>query len=309
MSASGGPPGFSGGPSTSGSSGWSFPGQESNNPFTLQLPETSKVAWTLIAYFVVVIPINFLVLRKLKRLELAWFTSPVISLAFAAILFQTASSLYSAKLSTASTGVIVAQSGEPTASFLGSTQLFFPNAGFYDLKTSGIDVIDASSAVDSPSRQNYYPTGELSLDLKPVDTGEIQFPNLTARNLEFQQFAYRQSTQATAKIRCSISKTRAGYKYQIDNYSPYRLEEVELILRGIRYDVKDLEPGQSVSKDISGARLSGKINEGSLDQITVNDGSGILTAKVSGFRPGPQIGTELKTGAGVELIMGAEWVN
>ena len=68
------------------------------------LPPASQMLMVLAIYFVVVVPVNFLVLKKLGRGEWAWFTAPIISLIFAGVLFSRAQNLYSAKMSTASAG-------------------------------------------------------------------------------------------------------------------------------------------------------------------------------------------------------------
>ncbi|HSI73084.1 MAG TPA: hypothetical protein VK934_07885, partial [Fimbriimonas sp.] len=50
------------------------------DPFSTKLPPASQVFLVLGIYFLVVVPLNFIVLKKLNRAELAWFTAPVISL-------------------------------------------------------------------------------------------------------------------------------------------------------------------------------------------------------------------------------------
>ena len=113
------------------------------DPFNTKLPPTTKVLWILCTYFVVIIPINFLLLKKLKRGEWAWFTAPVISLSFAGAFFAAASDLYSAKLSTATQGLLVATAHTPETLFFGKSQLFFPRGGEYDLKLQNLDSLGA----------------------------------------------------------------------------------------------------------------------------------------------------------------------
>ncbi len=48
-----------------------------------ELPSTWFIAFYLICYIIIVVPINYIVFRKFKRLEWAWFTVPVWALIFA----------------------------------------------------------------------------------------------------------------------------------------------------------------------------------------------------------------------------------
>jgi hypothetical protein len=55
----------------------------------LRLPSVWQLLLFLFAYTLVIGPINFLVLRRLRRRELAWVTIPVLVLLFSAITFFT----------------------------------------------------------------------------------------------------------------------------------------------------------------------------------------------------------------------------
>ncbi|RYG22828.1 hypothetical protein EON82_15925, partial [bacterium] len=121
--------------STAGSMGatpWPGYRSASEDPFSTTLPPTSSVFGLLAIYFVLVVPVSFLVLRKMKRGEFAWVTAPVLSLGFAGLLFKSAQSLYAASLSSASQGVVVLQEGSPEGIFFGTSQMFFPRGGVYD---------------------------------------------------------------------------------------------------------------------------------------------------------------------------------
>ena len=287
-------------PTSPGSSSWTFGRGNSENPFTLKLPETSKVAWTLIIYFIFVIPVNFLVLRKMKKLEWAWFTSPVISLTFAAILFQSASGLYSAKLSTNTTGVIIGQSGVSENTFMGNSQIFFPNAGFYDLKLKGIDEIATNSPESFARIQN--PSSSFS----PVDNGEIQIPNVVPSNLDFQQIYYWQISAGLTPIRVKVRKASSQLaEYEILNSTGKAIREAQITICGGRATIKEILPGTPIKGTI---QLSNQDKDTtSLQQITSNEQSAFLTGTILGIRPGPQLGTEINPDKGIGLVIAGEW--
>ena len=111
------------------------------DPFSVKLPPTNMVVMILFAYTVLVVPINLLVLRKLNRSQWAWWTTPIISLGFAGVFFQFASELYSANLSTSSTGLLVVDERSDVGYYAGSTRMFFPRGGRYDLGFKSVEVV------------------------------------------------------------------------------------------------------------------------------------------------------------------------
>ncbi|HWA83941.1 MAG TPA: hypothetical protein VG820_10925, partial [Fimbriimonadaceae bacterium] len=164
----------------------------SEDPFSTKLPPPNKVFWILASYFVVIIPINFLLLKRLKRGELAWFTAPLISIAFAGVFFAAAGDLYSANLSTATQGLIVATGDGADSLFYGKSQFFFPRGGEYDLKMDGLETIGLPSDPEEygygySSRQQ-----DASEHINAVDVGHILVPRMDVSNLAFRELAYRQ---------------------------------------------------------------------------------------------------------------------
>ncbi|MES1227727.1 MAG: hypothetical protein ABUL72_03595, partial [Armatimonadota bacterium] len=164
------------------SSGYGYPPDEggvTSNPFRATLPQTSKVLLILTCYFIAVVPLNFIVLRKLKKGELAWGTAPLLSLAFAGVFFASAQDLYTAKLSTSTKGVLVMQQGDSQAYVIGDSQMYFPHGGRYDLKLNGVDSLVQTQPEDMYSRREQHSIYE---DLDPVDVGQVQgtiaVPNL-----------------------------------------------------------------------------------------------------------------------------------
>src|SRR5262249_46631881 len=147
----------------------------------------------------------FLVLKKLKRGELAWFTAPILSLGFAGILFTSAASLYSAKMSTVSTGLLLAQEGSGDGIFIGGTQMFIPRAGSYDLKLKSVDSITDRGEDDGMGR-----VAQENADVEAVDTGEIAIPNLSANNLNFRRIGYRQIVPISKQFHVKLASLDGG---------------------------------------------------------------------------------------------------
>lgn len=269
----------------------------SSDPFSTTLPPTGTVFGILAGYFILVVPASFLVLRKLKKGELAWFTAPILSLGFAGLLFKSAEGLYSASLSTATTGVLVAQEGTPGAMFFGASQLFFPRGGVYDLKLSGVDRMAAV-------QQDYY----YSFGARPtlqgfntMDVGEIKAPELEADNLAFRDLSYSQRVTMGDWFR--FSKIN-DHQIRVENRSPYRFEGT-LVNGRFEGPLVKLESGQSkvlqlgVGNPADGGQA---LNNGDIRNFTRTNHRIALNGSISGFRPGPQIGKEISDRSGITLV-------
>jgi hypothetical protein len=274
----------------------------SSDPFSTKLPPTERVFLLLGAYFVVVVPLNFLVLRKLKRGELAWVTAPIISLGFASAFFASAQGLYSAKMSTASQGILLAQQGLDEGLFVGQSQLFIPRSGTYDLKVQGLDSLGVM-----PASQMYYYGGnndQSSADLNPVDVGEIKIPEMQASNLAFKRVEYRQKVPIGKWFSISVNRTSANKgTCTIRNDSAYELGSATLYAGDAQYHLDKIAAGQSktVPYDATYVADQGVSPSSDFTQFLARNREFAVVGLLNGYRPGPQLGTQVDSRTSVKL--------
>lgn len=230
----------------------------SEDPFRASIPPTEKVGWILAAYFIAVVPLNFLVLKRLKRVEWAWVTSPLISLGFGFYFFSVAGDLYSASLSRATSGVLVAAEGFDRGEYIGRSQLFFPRGGRYDLHLSGVDQIRPSQGDPYDYYRPRARTGNQMAELNASDLGEIKAPALSVGNLSFREFSFRQvfpnaqSTVSPGKwftLKGSFGRTARAITFtgSITNNSPITLTNPVLTALPFSHALgKELKPGETL---------------------------------------------------------------
>ncbi len=270
------------------------------DPFSTKLPPAATVFGILVGYFVLVVPVSFLVLRKLKRGELAWITAPLLSLGFAGLLFRSASGLYSSALSTASQGVVVLQQGQPDAMFYGTSQMFFPKGGVYDLRLKGVDHLDTVRGASD------YGSDALA-GFNPVDSGVVEVPRLESNNLAFREMSYVQRVKAGDWFR--IEPLNAVYT-RVENRSRYPFNGY--LFRGRRQSAPlSLRPGETKIIDAgrsqtlkSGETWSATSAHRFTDGSGQGDGRIALSGTITGFRPGPQIGSEVRNSVTVIAFAG-----
>jgi len=224
----------------------------SSDPFRVTLPPVSIVVLILLVYTVLVVPFNLILLRKLNRSQWAWWTTPVISLGFAAIFFQFASKLYSASLSTARSGVIVVDDRADEGLFIGDMKMFFPRGGSYDLGFNGVETV-LPLDVENYSFGN--PTRESVMDsMNAVDFGEIKADSMRVKNLSFHEYSMVQrlpsakwlSSDLVDTISNEYGKRTHSITGTIRNNSPYSITG-NLVVNRTQVMPVNLSAGGSVS--------------------------------------------------------------
>ena len=293
-----------GGPGSGG--GYPVPRVATGDPFSTTLPPTGTVFGILAAYFVLVVPVSFLVLRKLKRGELAWVTAPLLSLGFAGLLFRSAENLYSASLSTASQGIVIVQQGSPDAMFYGTSQMFFPRGGSYDLKLKGVDSMSSVRNGDEYGYGYGYRGGSDALaGFNPVDVGEILAPELEANNLAFRELSYTQRLDDADWF--AFEKIDKGH-LRVQNRSPYAFSGTvangEFVSKALA-----MEPGGQAVVELGvgdRAPAGSQLDPRDARNFTRQSGRMALSGNLKGFRPGPQIGKEVADRTGVNVLAFAQ---
>ncbi len=212
------------------------------DPFSTKLPEPQTVFIILSLYFVTIIPLNFLLLKKLKKGELAWFTAPLISVAFAGAFFAEAKDLYSAKLSKATQGLIVQAGTNGDSLFVGHSQMFFPRGGEYNLDVAGLEYVGSSRTQNEDMYGMYNEPDDPGLEeVNAVDTGHVTIPRMSVGNLSFRQLAFQQVLPLgqwfDAKLNAHVLTVRNVGRSRVDN--------VAAVVAGQTFPVKSLEPGES----------------------------------------------------------------
>ncbi len=276
----------------------SFNPPQRQDPFSVELPAASKVFWILAAFFVVVVPINFIVLRKLGKGEWAWLTAPVISLAFAGIFLNQASDLYSARLSTATNGVVIVQEGMPEGMFIGATQMFFPNGGSYDLKLKNVDQLGTGG-----DQYNPYQNRETRTQIDPIDNGTILVPNLRAANLAFEEIGYRQRIPDTPRLQVkSVPQRNNQVRVTIKNFTNSVLNNGMLIVAGRTYGLQSIAPGGESSMTVNSQPIPSGQNGDFLQSFSGRHQVAIVASDISNLKPGPQLGNQVALRSSVRLV-------
>ncbi len=151
-------------------------------PFRIAMPTSWRIFSILGIYFIIVVPLNFAVLQRLKRRQFAWVTAPVLSLGFAFVLLSQASALYALPTSSSSSMQIIAQQELPNAIVKGQSTFFIKDAGNYQIALKHVEQAGLTYRAMGTS---YGPENDQVLDtpVQLIEDGGIQVKPLKATNL------------------------------------------------------------------------------------------------------------------------------
>ncbi|MEZ5163382.1 MAG: hypothetical protein R2688_06455 [Fimbriimonadaceae bacterium] len=257
----GGYPGF-------GTTAEEFPQNSLPKP---ELPSTLTVLAVLGLYVVLVVPLNLLLMRKLGKGELAWITAPVISLAFAGVLFNFSKELYTAQSSKSTTGTVYAAEGGNFAIFGGAQELFIPRAGAYDLGFKGVEMVESSGG------DEYYEP-RMTDNIEAYDIGEIIVPRYKATNLDFVEFSMVQqipwNSQPISNLKVvALSEEKYKITGSITNRTNVPWKGL-MLLSGLASTESSLEPGETWEIDTT------------FPAVLIRESDGIFPLKFSAPIPG-----------------------
>lgn len=153
------------------------------NPFEMALPSIQYVVLIFLGYFVLVVPMTFLVLKHTRRLNLAWLTAPVLALAFAGGIFLLTARLYFMPTARRTAGTVFLQSGEKAGRFCGYTEMFFPRAGRYDVPFADADLVEMNMLLGERSR----PLTTVTDEQDGTTSAQPSVGNLAFRRIHHEQ--------------------------------------------------------------------------------------------------------------------------
>lgn len=277
------------------------------DPFRIKLPPLTTVAWILLAYFVLAVPVTYIVLKRLGRLEWAWVTGPVLSVAFAYGFYLFTAQLYLAGQARRTAGVIVAVAGNPQARFDGFTETFFPQGGRYQIDIPGAEALELSPFMNS---EEYYGSSSQLQSLETADVGQVVAPSLTLGNLAFRRLYHTEPITLGGTITANLWWDKAGgLAGTVRNGTGQTLTDCGVLLPGphLYARVGDLPPGATktvgeVNATSGNGPIPGLVPLSARAEKGVPTG-GLLMARTSGAKYGPQLGRDVGGSNSVAVLV------
>lgn len=259
-----------------------------------RLPNLSLPSWALIAcflgiYILVVGPVNYIVLRRLKRRELAWLTIPALVIFFSGIAYLTGFIFADREITVAQMSVVYGQAGADSGRVHSVIGLYSPRRATYDI-TLESDVLirpferffgnftggDSVGAVVRGS--------DVLLENVRVDVGGVE---------TFVAQAYQPLPQVSGQVVMQVNGRNAELEITLQNNGDFLLENAGLLIGRTYMPLGDIEPGQVLQRTESFRRASTGALTGSSAGI-YSSGSGLSAFYneifgTSAYREDPEI--------------------
>jgi hypothetical protein len=193
-----------------------YPGY--NDPFQIALPPLTAVVYLFTGYFLLAVPVTLVILKQTRRMNWAWATRPTLAILFAGAVYGFTADLHKSRLSRRTGGLLISAAGEKQARFTGTSELFFPTAGRYEVSIPGAETIELAagrSYGSAPEQNDQNRRGQgngITLrSLETLDTGtEVSIPGLSVPNLAFRRLNHAQIVDWGDGISANLTQKADG---------------------------------------------------------------------------------------------------
>ncbi|HYM49174.1 MAG TPA: hypothetical protein VET65_01250 [Candidatus Limnocylindrales bacterium] len=219
----------------------------SNIP-ALDLPSLRLTGLLVLLYVLLIGPLNYLILRRLGRRELAWVTVPVIAVVFAAGAYGIALGTKGRSVQGTQIGIVHVMSGWDQAYQETYTGIFAPTRGDYTITVAG------SSPAIAPIATVYGGMGPIggSTRVRP-EHAQLDLLGVTAFTL--RGFA-TESTVAAPRLTGSLSLRNGRLSGVIHNASTLTFTDAVVIAGDGYQTLGELKPGADQAVDVLAQPIS-----------------------------------------------------
>lgn len=188
-------------------------------PFRLEVPSGAFILAMLVVYFLLAVPVSFIILKRRRALDWQWLTAPTIALSFVFLLARTALGLYQLANQNLARAVVLLPTGEPDGYLFVGATFFFQRGGTYWL-----DLGDDAEAVFARIGENWTPT---PFRLETVEDRTIKVP-LSVPNLAFRQIYFVKPIRLKGAVELRVRKEGERLlRLTCVNRTPLTLKNVE----------------------------------------------------------------------------------
>ena len=285
---------------------------QSRDPFHAKPPSLLRVVLTLMGYAAAVILAAVLGQKIFKKGEIAWVTTPILSLGFAGFFFSFAGDLYRSKESRSLAGLVVGDTVSGKGYTMGTTQIFIPKGGTKNFNVEGVEVLIPNrpniSGIDYRSANE---TAFQNLNLVQTPTG-FMAPKAEVDNLAFLSYRFQQRVDVKdwfkVKVRIQRQNGATFATGSVQNNTAYAVKCPAITVGEQQFLVPDISPHATVPFKLARCtRFVGVSPLAKMPDFTHQNRMGI-EGEIQGFTPGPQIGeiTEEHTKMNMALDLGPQ---
>lgn len=218
----------------------------------LNLPEPAFIGLFLLIYIMAVGPINFIILRRMKRTELAWLTIPGIVLFFSAVAWLMAYGSKGGDLLSIQSNVVQTVPGIERASATQFYGFFSPARGTYAMQ------VDADSAITQIDNSGYSNSNPGNSPAQVVGGVPTRVDNVVMNAWSLRGFMAENTLDATSPLEADLRLGDNIIEGTVRNRSNEALQDVALVRGDAVQYIGFMPPGGSspVKLRVSASRFN-----------------------------------------------------
>lgn len=201
----------------------------------LEAPPFALIGSFLFAYILCLVPINYAVLRRRDRKEMAWLTTPAIVLVFTLLAYLIGYGMKGGRILLARAGVVEGWAGEGTAMAQSYAGLFSPRKTSYDLALDDPSAFLSDASI-APNERN---------ELKLVREETFRAEGAGVDMWSMRVFRIDLPVNLGQGIAVRWSGTGPVRDGMITNNTPFDLEECQILSALQPIPVGHLRPGET----------------------------------------------------------------
>ena len=198
---------------------------------SLDAPGTPVIGAFLLIYLIILVPANYLVLKRLDRKEWAWMTIPVIVILFAAGTFAVGYAAKGGNVFLNRAAIIETRAGQQEAGEYAALGLFSPRRTSYDLTLDGPNLTAAipnsgGSGYGGRNAQTYEPAQFLQT------SSGVTLHDAAVNMWAMRAFSTRSTTDLGGAIDGSLADKNGQLTGSLVNHSAYPLTDCAVLYLG-----------------------------------------------------------------------------
>ena len=202
-------------------------------------PSFQFISAFLLIYVLLVGPVNYLVLRHKKRLELTWVTIPCIVLLFLGLEYTMGWNLKGKKTIVNSTEILLGQSGDTVLQHEALIALFSPAKRRYE-----VDFTSSQGRILPLVFNNYEPSSKTIVSRQTQRISLDQYP---MNMWTMEAFWAQGQTELEDPIICELKQIPEGIQGQLKNLSTLDLKHPCIVWDDKYYALSDVAAGQTLT--------------------------------------------------------------
>jgi hypothetical protein len=223
--------------------------RESLHEMALNVPDRQFVVNVLGIYFLILIPLNWLLFRLIGRVEWAWFAAPIVTIVYTGVVvYLTGVSLGFSRVKT-EIAILEVQPGYEQAHVSRYTSLYTSLATSFDVTWDDPTAVALPFPTARPQREWSAVTDvDLHRDAAGLHLRSLQVSSNSEQRVHSEQFYDIGGFVRLETIPAGSEQDASqGATQRLVNGSQLRLRRAELVHYSGNYTLGDIEPGASIS--------------------------------------------------------------